>query len=75
MRERQSTLREVKLEPGWLEREAEAARWHMADWPQWKRDMARSWFEELGRPDPNPCRCPRACDTAQTCVGGCVYGR
>ena len=29
---------------------------------------------EALRPSVDPCHRPRACDEAQTCVGGCVWG-
>ena len=44
----------------------------VASWPQWKRDYIQA---ALAPAPPDPRRCPRRCDTAQTCVGGCVYDR
>ena len=39
--------------------------------PQWMRDAVRAMRDDINRPD--PCRCPRRCDEAQTCVEGCAY--
>jgi len=45
----------------------------VASWPRWQRDFYKRALASLhGHPD--PCHRPDACDEAQTCVGGCVYG-
>lgn len=58
--------------PGWLRRVLDEAVAEMATWPQRKREMMR---DALAPPPPDPCRCKRRCDEAQTCVGGCAYDR
>lgn len=63
---------ETTLPDGWLRRELERAEREVASWPAGKREAMMKAAEP--RP-PDPCRCKRACDEAQTCVGGCVYGR
>ncbi len=63
---------ETTLEPGWLERTIQRAKVEVAAMPKWKRDWYDAWLAELKRPD--PCHRRRACNEAQTCVGGCVYG-
>ncbi len=60
---------DVTFEPGWLQRELDRAREEIARGPKWLRE----W--RLPPEEKDPCRCPRRCDEAQTCVGGCVYQR
>lgn len=62
---------EATIAPGWLREELDAAHAEFITWPQWQRDMAAAMMADLNRPD--PCHCPRRCDVAQTCVGGCIY--
>jgi hypothetical protein len=42
----------------------------VAQWPQWQRDAARMWLNDLARRD--PCTHTARCGEAQTCVGGCL---
>lgn len=58
---------EIVLADGWLERDCQRAVAAVARWPKWKQD----WYQV---PSADPCHRRRACDEAQTCVGGCVYG-
>lgn len=65
-------MSEFKPEPGWLQKQIDAATAKVAAWPEWKRERFRQAFAP---PAPDPCKRRRACDEAQTCVGGCVYDR
>jgi hypothetical protein len=56
---------------GWLRGAIERAQRTVASWPQWEQDYYRA---ALAQPEPDPCTRKRACDEAQTCVGGCAYG-
>ena len=57
--------------PGWLHLQMQDASRVVASWSEEKRERMLAY---AAPPPTDPCRCKRACDEAQTCVGGCVYG-
>ncbi len=63
------------LRPGWLREQLEAAAVEVAMWPDWKRQAGKTMMDELAQQWHGACHCPRRCDEAQTCAGGCIYGR
>ena len=65
-------MAEAHLRPGWLREEIEAAAAEIARQPKWLQELSRAWVRSINAKR-DPCRCPRRCDEAQTCVGGCVY--